>query len=85
MKKGIYLLLAVLISTVCLGQTKKTNVSNSKEMERDVNFRCDSLSRVYKVNVVSYKTVNRNGVMKHFICYYGKGELLEKEIPKPVK
>ncbi len=80
MKNGICLLMVVFASTICLSQNKRNTFR-----ERDVVYKCDSLSKVYKLDVVSYKSVNRNGVMKHFICYYGKGGLLEKEIPKPVK
>ena len=85
MKKCICLLMVVLISSISLGQTKKDNLREKPFKEKDVVFKCDSLSKVYKLDVVSYKSVMRNGVMKHFICYYGKSGLLEKEIPKPVK
>jgi hypothetical protein len=67
------------------GQTNQSKVNKSNKWERDINFKCDSLSRVYKVNVVSYKTVTYNGVTKHSFCYYGKNGLLDKEIPKPVR
>ncbi|MEO0038638.1 MAG: hypothetical protein RIQ59_1849 [Bacteroidota bacterium] len=76
----------LLLSSLCYGQTNQSRGDKSNKWERDINFKCDSLSRVYKVKVVSYKTVTHNGVTKHFICYYGKGiGLMEKEIPKPVK
>ena len=84
MKKVICLLMVVLTSSISLGQTKKNESKKRTFKEKDVIFKCDSLSKVYKLDVVSYKTVMRNGVMKHFICYYGKSGLLEKEIPKPV-
>ena len=85
MKKCICLLMVVFTTTICFGQTKKKESKKSNFKERDVIFKCDSLSRVYKVNVVSYKTVTDNGVTKYFICYYGKNGLLDKEIPKPVR
>jgi hypothetical protein len=76
----------LLLSSLCYGQTNQSRSDKSNKWERDINFKCDSLSRVYKVKVVSYKTVTHDGVTKHFICYYGKGiGLMEKEIPKPVK
>lgn len=85
MKKCICLLMVVFTTTICLGQAKNNTLKEKPFKERDVVFKCDSLSKVYKLDVVSYKTVKRNGVMKHFICYSGKSGLLEKEIPKPVK
>jgi hypothetical protein len=85
MKKTICIMIVVLTSSISLGQSKKNNLKGITFKESDVVFKCDSLSKVYNLDVVSYKTVNRNGVMKHFICYYGKNELLDKEIPKPVR
>lgn len=85
MKKVVCLLMVVFTTTICLGQTKKDNLREKPFKEKDVVFKCDSLSKVYKLDVVSYKSVMRDGVMKYFICYYGKSGLLEKEIPKPVK
>lgn len=85
MKKVIGLLMIVLTSSICLGQTKKNSLKEKPFKERDIVFKCDSLSKVYNLDVVSYKSVMRDGVMKYFICYYGKSGLLEKEIPKPVK
>jgi hypothetical protein len=70
---------------LCYGQTIQSKVNKSKKWERDINYKCDSLSRVYKVKVVSYKTVTHNGVTKYFVCYYGKNGLLDKEIQKPVR
>jgi hypothetical protein len=85
MKKCICLLMVVFTTTICLGQAKNNSSKEKPFKERGVVFKCDSLSKVYKLNVVSYKSVKRNGVMRHFICYSGKSALLEKEIPKPVK
>lgn len=85
MKKVIYLLIVVLSSSICLGQTKKNNLKEKPFKERDVIFKCDSLSKVYKLNVVSYKSVMCDGIQKYFIGYVEGTELKEKEIPKPVK
>jgi hypothetical protein len=85
MKKSICIMIVVLTSSISLGQSKKYNLKGKTFKESDVVFKCDSLSKVYNLDVVSYKTVNRNGVMKHFVCYYGKNGLLDKEIPKPVR
>lgn len=85
MKNVISLLVVVLASSICLGQTKKNNLKEKLFNERDVIFKCDSLSKVYKLNVVSYKSVMRDGVQKYFIGYVEGTELKEKEIPKPVR
>lgn len=84
MKKCICLLMVVFTTTICLGQAKNNSLKGKSFKERDVVFKCDSLSKVYKVNVVSYKSVFQDGKMKHFICYGEGTELKEKEIPKPV-
>jgi hypothetical protein len=68
-----------------LGQTKKKESKKSTFKESDVIFKCDSLSKVYKVNVVSYGSSFECGKWKHFIFYNQGTELMEKEIPKKVK
>lgn len=85
MKNIICLVLVVFTASISLGQTKKKESKKSTFKESDVIFKCDSLSKVYKVNVVSYKSVFQDGKMKHFICYTQGTELKEKEIPKKVK
>jgi hypothetical protein len=84
MKKCICLLMVVFTTTICLGQAKNNSLKGKSFKERDVVFKCDSLSKVYKLDIVSYKSVSSNGIIKHFICYYGKSGLLEKEISKRV-
>jgi hypothetical protein len=85
MKKVICLLMVVLTSSICLGQTKKNSLKEKSFKESDVIFKCDSLSKVYKLNVVSYKSVVRDGIQKYFIGYVEGTELKEKQIPKPVR
>lgn len=85
MKNGIGLLIVVLTTTICLGQTKKNESKKTTFKESDVIFKCDSLSIVYKVKVVGYKSVFHDGKIRHFICYGEGNELREKEIPKKVK
>jgi hypothetical protein len=77
--------MVVFTNTICLGQTKKNSLKEKPFNESDVVFKCDSLSKVYKLNVVSYKSVMRDGVKKYFIGYVEGTELKEKEIPKPVR
>jgi hypothetical protein len=85
MKKCICLLMVVFTTTICLGQAKKKESKKSTFKESDVVFKCDSLSAVYKLNVVSYKSVMLDGILKHFISYVERTELKEKEIPKPIR
>jgi hypothetical protein len=85
MKNRISLLIVILTTTICLGQTKKNESKKSTFKESDVIFKCDSLSIIYEVNVVSYKSVFQDGKMRHFICYGDGHELKEKKIPKKVK
>lgn len=85
MKNIICLLLVVFTASISLAQTKKKESIKKTFKESDVIFKCDSLSKVYKVNVVSYCSVFQDGKMKHFIYYTQGKELKEKEIPKPVR
>ena len=86
MRKVIYLLLVLLTSTICLGQTKKDKENKPKEIDKGINFRLDSLSKVYKMKIYSYGTVSdEDGIIRHFVGYIEGGELKKKIIPKPVK
>lgn len=85
MKKCICLLLVVFTASISLGQTKKKESKKSTFKESGVYFKCDSLSKVYKVHVVSYGSSFECGKWKHFIFYYQGTELKEKLIPKPVR
>ncbi len=85
MKKGICLFIVVFTTTICAGQIKKNESKKTTFKESDVIFKCDSLSKVYNLNVVSYKSVFQDGKMRHFICYGAGHELKEKEIPNKVK
>jgi hypothetical protein len=85
MKKGICLLIVVLIASTCLAQTKKKIENKPKDMERDANYKLDSLSKVYKMKIYSYGTIREDGVTRHFVTYIEGNELKEKRIPKPVK
>ena len=85
MKKVICLLLVVLTSTICLGQTKKKTESKTKDIDKGINFKLDSLSKVYKMKIYSYGTITSDGVTQHFVGYIEGDELKKKYIPKPVK
>jgi hypothetical protein len=86
MRKVIYLLIVVLTTSISLGQTKKKIESTPKEMEKDINSKLDSLSKVYKIKIYSYGTVSdEDGITRHFVGYIEGNELKKKIIPKPVK
>jgi hypothetical protein len=86
MKKGICLLIVVLTTSISLGQTKKKVETRPKDLDRDINFKLDSLSKVYKMKIYSYGTLSdEDGITRHFVGYIEGGELKKKTIPKPVK
>lgn len=81
------LIFTLLFSVVCLAQkTNKNQDGESTKKLRDVVYKCDSLSKVYKKDVVSYGTITRNGVTYHYISYSDSSKELKKmKIPNPVK
>ena len=85
MRKVICLLFVVITSTICFGQTKKVKENKPKDIDKGINFKLDSLSKVYKMEIYSYGTITRDGVTQHFVGYIEGGELKKKIIPKPVK
>jgi hypothetical protein len=85
MRKVICLLIVVLTTSICMGQTKKKIETKPKDMERDANYKLDSLSKVYKMKIYNYGTITEDGVTRHFVTYLKGNELVEKRIPQPVK
>jgi hypothetical protein len=85
MKKVICLFIVLFTTTICLGQTKKKVATKPKDIDRDANYKLDSLSKVYKMRIYSYGTIREDGVTRHFVTYIEGNELKEKIIPKPVK
>jgi hypothetical protein len=91
MKKVICLLMVVFTTTICLGQNKKKIETKPKDFDRDINFKLDSLSKVYKMKIYSYGTlsdedsITKQLVTIHFVGYIEGGELKKKIIPKPVR
>ncbi len=81
------LMISVLFSVFCTAQNTKQSVGGeSPKKLRDITYKCDSLSKVYKKNVVSYGTITRNGVTYHYIAYNDSSKELKKmKIPNPVK
>lgn len=85
MKNIICLLLIVFTATISFGQAKKKESKKKTSKESGVYFKCDSLSKVYKVHVVSYGSTFECGKWKHSIFYNQGTELKEKEIPNKVR
>ena len=85
MEKVICLLIVVLTTSISLGQTKKKVETRPKDLDRDINYKLDSLSKVYKMKIYSYGTISDDGITRHFVGYIEDGELKKKIIPKSVK
>lgn len=81
------LLYTLLFSVICSAQkTNKNKGGESTKRLRDVVYKCDSLSKVYKKDVVSYGTITScDGITYHYIAYSEGGELKKLKIPKPVR
>jgi hypothetical protein len=78
MIKLIYIFL-MLFSLVTLSQeTKKIIIT--KDTDTAVNVSLDSLSKVYKKEVVFYSVLQRNGRKKISITYYDKNKNLKHQV-----
>jgi len=69
----------VLFSIVTFSQEKKTTSKNN-DIDKESNRVLDSLSRVYKVEVVSILVETYNGVKNTSIAYVKNKELVYKVI-----
>jgi len=78
MKKLIYILL-MLFSLVTLSQETKKTI-RTKDTDTAVNISLDSLSKVYKREVVFYSVLQRNGRKKISIAYYDKNKNLKHQV-----
>ena len=80
------LIFTVLFSVVCTAQkTNKNHGGESTKKLRDVVYKCDSLSKVYKKDVVSYWTITSDGIAFYYINYYEGAKLKKMKIPNRVK
>lgn len=78
MKKTILFSLLI-VTIVTFGQTK-LKANPQKDIDKEANIALDSLSKVYKVKVVSYLKESLNDVITTSIGYYSKKELVYKVI-----
>jgi hypothetical protein len=66
-------------SIVTFSQVKK-KTSKTKDTDKAVNISLDSLSKVYKKEVVYYSVLQRNGRKKTSITYYDKNKNLNSQV-----
>jgi hypothetical protein len=69
----------MLFSIVTFSQEKK-KIIKSKDTDKAVNIILDSLSKLYKKEVVFYSVVERNGRKKISITYYDKNKNLKSQV-----
>jgi hypothetical protein len=69
----------MLFSIVTFSQEKK-KIIKSKDTDKAVNIILDSLSKLYKKEVVFYSVVERNYRKKISITYYDKNKNLKSQV-----
>jgi hypothetical protein len=69
----------MLFSLVTLSQETK-KIIRAKDTDTAVNIRLDSLSKVYKREVVFYSVIQRDGRKKISITYYDKNKNLKHQV-----
>jgi hypothetical protein len=69
----------MLFSLVTLSQETKKTI-RTKDTDTAVNISLDSLSKVYKREVVFYSVLQRNGRKKISIAYYDKNKNLKHQV-----
>lgn len=69
----------MLFSLVTLSQETKKTI-RTKDTDKAVNISLDSLSKVYKKEVVFYSVLQRNGRKKISITYYDKNKNLKHQV-----
>ena len=77
--KTLAYILIMLFSIVTFSQEKKKTIK-SKDTDKAVNIILDSLSKVYKKEVVFYCTIQRDGRKKTSITYYDKNKNLKRQV-----
>ena len=77
--KTLAYILIMLFSIVTFSQEKKKTIK-SKDTDKAVNIILDSLSKVYKKEVVFYSVLERNGRKKTSITYYDKNKNLKRQV-----
>jgi hypothetical protein len=78
MKKLLVITLTLISFLTFSQENKKTLKTN--DLDKRVNITLDSLSKLYKKEVVSYFIIQRNGRKKFSITYYDKNKNLIRKI-----
>jgi hypothetical protein len=73
--KKLNVILALFIGIVCFGQTPPKK-KPQKDIDKEANRVIDSLSKVYKVDIVSYMVESNNGITKTYITHAKDGKLV---------
>ncbi len=76
--KNLFLLSALILSTVSFSQ--KNQKGNGSDTEKEINVSLDSLSKIYHVKAVNYSKICLNGIRTESIGYYKNGKLVDKII-----
>lgn len=77
--KSLTYIFFVLLSIVTFSQEKKKTIK-IKDTDKSVNIILDSLSKVYKKEVVFYSVLERNGRKKISIKYFDKNKNLKSQV-----
>ena len=77
--KNLTYIFFMLFSIISFSQEKK-ETPKIKDIDKKVNISLDSLSKVYKKEVVFYSVVERNGRKKISITYYDKNKNLKRQV-----
>ncbi len=77
--KNLTCILFMLFSIVTFSQEQKA-IPKTKDIDKKVNISLDSLSKVYKKEVVSYFIIQRNDRKIFSISYYDKNKKLRSQV-----
>ena len=77
--KKLFITSLLLVSTVSFSQENKKTLK-SKDTDKRVNISLDSLSKIYKKDVLVVKTFIKNDTLKRYIGYIKNDELYHELI-----
>ena len=77
--KKLFVILLLLVSTLSFSQENKKTLK-SKDLDKRVNMSLDSLSKIYKKDVIVVKTFIKNDTLKRYIGYIKDDKLYHELI-----
>jgi hypothetical protein len=77
--KKLFVILLLLVSTLSFYQENKKTLK-SKDLDKRVNMSLDSLSKIYKKDVLVVKTFIKNDTLKRYIGYIKDDKLYHELI-----